>query len=64
MATGTLTVTVDDINDNYPAFGSNIYFVNIAENLATNTVIGTYSATDADDDTLFGPITHSVHSGM
>ena len=42
-------ITVTDINDNAPIFSPSVYFKTIGENAAVGTVIGTVTATDADE---------------
>ena len=42
-------ITVTDINDNAPIFIPSNYFKTISENAAMGTVIGTVTATDADE---------------
>lgn len=44
----TLTVVVEDINDNGPMFEQDVYNVSVAEDLAVNVTFLTISATDAD----------------
>ncbi|XP_046568675.1 LOW QUALITY PROTEIN: cadherin EGF LAG seven-pass G-type receptor 2-like [Haliotis rubra] len=43
-----LTVTLTDVNDNSPVFGSITYSFTIAENVKVGTTVGTVSASDAD----------------
>ncbi|KAJ8302066.1 hypothetical protein KUTeg_021053 [Tegillarca granosa] len=45
----TLTVTLNDVNDNYPAFTSSSYIFVIDEGVALGTSVGTVSAVDPDD---------------
>ena len=42
-------ITITDINDNAPIFSPSVYFKTIRENAAVGTVIGTVTATDADE---------------
>ncbi|XP_059155367.1 protocadherin Fat 4-like [Physella acuta] len=48
-ATATLIIIVQDINDNSPAFGQNQYTFSIQENQPVATIVGSVSATDADE---------------
>ena len=47
-ATATITVTVDDVNDNIPAFPVSDYAVKIPENADNGTIVITLYAFDAD----------------
>ncbi|XP_035824656.1 protocadherin Fat 3 [Aplysia californica] len=62
VATTTLTVEVNDVNDNTPKFESSIYFVSISENAIVGTTIITLTATDLDS-AAFGPVAQSIVSG-
>ena len=42
-------ITITDINDNAPVFSPPVYFKRISENAAIGTVVGTVTATDADE---------------
>ncbi|XP_021339682.1 protocadherin beta-10-like, partial [Mizuhopecten yessoensis] len=59
--TGTLTITVNDLNDNSPVFTQVIYTpaTSIAEDITTNTAILTVTAADADKLTN-GQVTYSI----
>ncbi|CAH1264999.1 FAT4 [Branchiostoma lanceolatum] len=46
----TVTITVDDENDNTPAFASNLYSFTLEENVAGGTSVGDVSASDDDID--------------
>ncbi|GFR61021.1 protocadherin Fat, partial [Elysia marginata] len=46
--TATFTLTVDDVNDNSPAFGQNYYAASVSENSAVNTGVINVTATDQD----------------
>ena len=45
----SVIITITDINDNAPVFSPSMYFRNIGENAAIGTIIGTVTATDADE---------------
>ncbi|XP_069101545.1 protocadherin Fat 4-like [Argopecten irradians] len=62
--TGTLTVTINDLNDNSPVFAQAIITpaAAIAEDTAPNTALLTVAATDADKLTN-GQVTYSINSG-
>lgn len=47
-ATATVQITIDDVNDNVPAFSKSFYTFYISPSESVNTVIGTLQATDAD----------------
>ncbi|XP_050394981.1 cadherin-23 isoform X6 [Patella vulgata] len=61
-STATVTVTVEDMNDNAPVFPNETYVVRVKENTDINTVIQTIQATDADEG-VFGSITYSIRGG-
>ncbi|XP_078597383.1 protocadherin Fat 4-like [Branchiostoma floridae x Branchiostoma japonicum] len=46
----TVTITIDDENDNTPAFDSNLYSFTLEENVAGGTSVGDVSASDDDID--------------
>ena len=59
-ATTTVNVAVADVDGNtVPSFDTSTYSLSVAEDAVTGTVVGTVSATDADDDTL----TYTIESG-
>ncbi|KAK0078156.1 hypothetical protein PV325_002927 [Microctonus aethiopoides] len=47
FTSGTVTINIIDINDNYPEF-KNIEMMSVSENQVTDTLIGAITATDAD----------------
>lgn len=47
--TSTITLIVDDINDNLPTFAFKTYHATIPENAATGTDVLLVNATDVDD---------------
>uniref|UniRef100_A0A8C5TKI6 FAT atypical cadherin 4 n=1 Tax=Malurus cyaneus samueli TaxID=2593467 RepID=A0A8C5TKI6_9PASS len=49
--TGTIAVTVDDVNDNVPAFAFNMYFATVPEDAPTGTDILLVNSSDADAST-------------
>ncbi|XP_025729766.2 protocadherin Fat 4 [Callorhinus ursinus] len=49
--TGTISVIVDDINDNVPTFASKMYFTTISEDAPTGTDVLLVNASDADAST-------------
>lgn len=46
--TGTITVNVDDINDNKPAFALNQHFISISEDVPTGTDVLLLNCSDPD----------------
>ncbi|KAF2364658.1 EGF-like calcium-binding domain [Trinorchestia longiramus] len=58
----TLTVSVEDVNDNTPVFDLRKYKALIPANLTSNQVVLKVSAHDADEDTN-GSVTYYFHSG-
>ena len=48
-SSGTVAVTVDDENDNAPAFESDFYAFEVEENSDEGTVVGVARAFDRDD---------------
>lgn len=49
--TGTIAVTVDDVNDNVPTFAFNMYFATVPEDAPTGTDILLVNSSDADAST-------------
>ncbi|KAL3973062.1 F-box protein 15 [Sarotherodon galilaeus] len=47
--TSQITITVLDVNDNFPVFEKNTYKVSLQENTAQNTFVVKIAATDADE---------------
>ncbi|XP_039872128.1 protocadherin gamma-C5-like isoform X47 [Simochromis diagramma] len=47
--TSQITITVLDVNDNFPIFEKNTYKVSLQENTAQNTFVVKIAATDADE---------------
>ncbi|TKS72365.1 Protocadherin gamma-C5 [Collichthys lucidus] len=47
--TSQITITVLDVNDNFPVFEKNIYKVSLWENTAKDTFVTKITATDADE---------------
>ena len=57
-------ITITDINDNAPVFSPSVYFKMIGENAAVGTVLGTVTATDADEPgNPNSLITYSITAG-
>lgn len=50
--TASLTINVNNVNDNTPAFSSNLYTYYVDINTAVNTVFGSTVATDGDIGTF------------
>ncbi|XP_052778546.1 cadherin EGF LAG seven-pass G-type receptor 2-like, partial [Mya arenaria] len=48
----TVTISVNNVNDNTPAFSPNFYFATVAENTASGSSISLLTVTDADGDAL------------
>eukprot|EP00118_Oscarella_pearsei_P019174 m.202185 g.202185 ORF g.202185 m.202185 type:complete len:4095 (+) comp39606_c0_seq6:120-12404(+) len=61
-STATVTVTVQDVNDNDPTFNKTRYVTNVVENAAKDTPIVTVSASEADSG-LNAKITYSITFG-
>ncbi|KAH9489091.1 hypothetical protein Btru_057745 [Bulinus truncatus] len=61
-ATGTLTVTVDDYNDNSPLYSTSYYTQKVMENVTIPQILGTFTATDKDSG-INAVITYSICSG-
>ncbi|XP_078078835.1 protocadherin-16-like [Mustelus asterias] len=59
----TVTIAIQDVNDNEPMFSSNFYNTSIKENEPMGTCFLQVSATDADSGS-FGTITYSIGSGI
>ncbi|XP_061183484.1 protocadherin Fat 4-like [Saccostrea echinata] len=60
--TATLTITVNNINDNTPSFGQSAYTFTTANTVAVGTRLGSIAATDGDLSTsLFGTITYELN---
>ncbi|XP_051275314.1 protocadherin gamma-C5 isoform X29 [Dicentrarchus labrax] len=47
--TSEITITVLDVNDNFPVFDKNTYKVSLGENIAKDTFVIKITATDADE---------------
>ncbi|GAA49354.1 protocadherin-11 X-linked [Clonorchis sinensis] len=58
-STSTVKITVLDVNDNAPQFGSVEYTFHLAENQPRATQVGQVTATDLDSD-IYGPIHYFV----
>ncbi|OON19536.1 cadherin domain protein, partial [Opisthorchis viverrini] len=58
-STSTVKITVLDVNDNAPQFGSAEYTFHLAENQPRATQVGQVTATDLDSD-IYGPIHYFV----
>ncbi|KAL4240882.1 Protocadherin Fat 4 [Mactra antiquata] len=48
--TASVTITIQDVNDNYPQFEPSSYSVNVSENTPDQTILLTVNATDKDED--------------
>ncbi|XP_062910893.1 protocadherin-16-like [Mobula hypostoma] len=59
----TVTIAIQDVNDNEPVFSKNFYNVSIKENEPAGTCFLQISATDADSGS-FGSVTYSIDSGI
>ena len=62
-ATLTLTVNVDDVNDNAPVFAQSLYTADIDETLGNGAEVARVSASDADGTTANNTVTYSINSG-
>ncbi|KAF4082073.1 hypothetical protein AMELA_G00147500 [Ameiurus melas] len=61
-STAMVEISLQDINDNKPVFGSSFYNASIKENTAAGTCFLEVTAIDADGGS-FGAITYSIGSG-
>uniref|UniRef100_A0AAR2L9B7 Protocadherin-16 n=1 Tax=Pygocentrus nattereri TaxID=42514 RepID=A0AAR2L9B7_PYGNA len=61
-STALVEISLQDINDNEPVFGSSFYNVSIKENTAAGTCFLEVTANDADGGS-FGAITYSLGTG-
>ncbi|XP_078259032.1 protocadherin-16-like [Rhinoraja longicauda] len=59
----TVTITIQDVNDNEPVFSRNFYNTSIKENEPPGTCFLQIAATDADSGS-FGSVTYSIGSGL
>ncbi|XP_033745650.1 LOW QUALITY PROTEIN: protocadherin Fat 4-like [Pecten maximus] len=59
-ATGSVTVSVTDVNDNSPIFSPSAYIVEIAESTSASAVVVTTTCADADTGDT---VTYSIASG-
>ena len=48
QGTGTLTLSVTNINDNTPTFGHSVYSASVAEDQTSGTSVSQLAATDGD----------------
>ena len=55
----TLSVTVDDVNDNVPRFNQTVYQFSVSESVDIGYMVGIINAIDMDNDT----ITYSIRQG-
>ncbi|KFO35535.1 protocadherin Fat 4 [Fukomys damarensis] len=60
--TGTVSVIVDDVNDNIPTFSSKMYFTTVPEDAPTGTDVLLVNASDADASTN-AVISYSIIGG-
>ncbi|XP_062841144.1 cadherin-related family member 2 [Trichomycterus rosablanca] len=49
VSTATVTITVNDINDNIPQFNEGMYELSVFEHCDNGTIVGTVTATDEDE---------------
>uniref|UniRef100_W5KLY4 Protocadherin-16 n=1 Tax=Astyanax mexicanus TaxID=7994 RepID=W5KLY4_ASTMX len=61
-STALVEISLQDINDNEPVFGSSVYNVSIKENTAAGTCFLEVTASDADGGS-FGAVAYSLGSG-
>ncbi|KAJ8351377.1 hypothetical protein SKAU_G00228530 [Synaphobranchus kaupii] len=61
-STATVTIQINDTNDNIPVFEDDIYNLEVKEHSAVGTVIATITATDPDTEDV-GKITYALASG-
>lgn len=61
-SSATVTITITDVNDNYPIFSPSVYAVAVAENAALSSTILQMTATDADSASN-AALTYSITQG-
>ncbi|KAL6475987.1 hypothetical protein MHYP_G00144860 [Metynnis hypsauchen] len=49
VSTATVTIQINDINDNIPVFDEQAFKLSVEEHCANGTIVGTVTATDADE---------------
>ncbi|XP_033726702.1 cadherin-23-like [Pecten maximus] len=62
--TASLTVTINDINDNYPVLDKDIYTFMSSVTARSGDAIGTLTATDADYSALYGTVSYSINQTL
>lgn len=62
-ATATVTVSINDVNDNSPVFQRKSYYAEISETAQYPTEVVTVLATDVDSSS-FGPIDYRISGGL
>ena len=60
QGTGTLTVSVTNVNDNTPTFGQSVYDASVAESQASGTSVAQLAATDGD---VTSSLSYAIASG-
>lgn len=63
-AATTLTVEVEDVNDEPPVFSRATYHFEVPENQPEGTVVGTVTADDADVNLVFRRIVYQLRGGL
>ncbi|XP_035824585.1 cadherin-23 [Aplysia californica] len=61
-STATVTIEIEDMNDNAPEFSSSNYTLDVEENTVPGTSVAVYTATDLDSGS-FGEIKYSLRGG-
>ncbi|XP_060083484.1 protocadherin Fat 3-like, partial [Ylistrum balloti] len=62
--TASLTVTINDINDNNPTFDYETYTFTSSVSAKTGDVIGTVTANDADYSALYGTVSYTINQSL
>ncbi|KAK7466519.1 hypothetical protein BaRGS_00037394 [Batillaria attramentaria] len=58
--TATVTVSIQDLNDNHPAFASTSYVFTVSQSASVGIYIGTVSASDSDVSTVYSDLTFTL----
>ncbi|XP_067673633.1 cadherin-23-like isoform X2 [Haliotis asinina] len=61
-STATVTVNIEDMNDNAPVFANETYLVTLKENTPIETSVAVISATD-EDSGIFGTVRYTIRGG-
>ncbi|XP_046351403.2 cadherin-23-like isoform X2 [Haliotis rufescens] len=61
-STATVTVNIEDMNDNAPVFANDTYLVTLKENTPIETSVALINATD-EDSGIFGTVRYTIRGG-